>query len=152
MEELPYFTKLKPTIRVHKNCPKSSSGTLTLLRLDLEYLLESLAVVGPSSIVGDPWASCRHDSANRAIGPRVAMPRRSTPTACGSSAQPPDCGGPASPGRLLDGLESFPGWSAPVVQGNPVTLVPASHMGKTSPTSCYWRRLWKPGNPWSWIW
>ena len=35
LEELPYF-KTSTTLRVHKNGPKSPSGTLTLLELDLE--------------------------------------------------------------------------------------------------------------------
>ena len=58
---------------VHKIALSLLLGSLPCLR--------TLATVGPSSIVGDPWASCRHDSANRAIGPRVAMSRRSTPSA-----------------------------------------------------------------------
>ena len=63
---------------VHKTALSLLLGSLPCLIL---ILLEPLAAVGPPSIVGDPWASCRHDSANRATGPRVAMPRRSLPTA-----------------------------------------------------------------------
>ena len=74
----PYFIEIRSNIMVYKFALSLLLGSLPCLNLTL---LEPLAAVSPPSIVGDPWASCRHDSANRAIGPRVAMPRRSQPTA-----------------------------------------------------------------------